>query len=992
MAKNRNKFMVGAATAAMVATAIAPAAGAEVNPNAEFAFSDVSAESSHYENIYKAYNLGFMKGYTDGTFKPAQTLTRSNVVKALGKYVVATSGKTLEEFDVSDVKPFNDVPASIADKELYNYSLIVKKAGIFSGDKNNLNPLNDITRQQMAKVLVNAFDLEDLEGKDSKVTDNDKAFAEFVPYINILSENGVTNVEEFMPKSDTTRAQFASFMIRAHEASKTPVVDELEVEDAWAINSSKIVVELSDGKEYTINLTEKERLTVGKNELTITIDGEDYDVTVNYEAPEVEAIEVVDANTITVFFDNDEEFTIDIPTLKDGKNTVKFTINGADYTETIEYDAPKAPVNVTAVNATEVAITFGKEVLASTAEVESNYTFVSQAPATPASFSPEDVQLQEDGRTVILRFAPGTLVDKTTYEVTAKDVITTDYQRITDFEKSFLFTADTAAPMLKGVQVEDAKLLISFNEEVNLKALSTILRIDGTEVSLEGAKPTVDEAGNYTYAITPNASVLNRGTHNVVLVGLKDVAGNEAGTLSTTYTVSADVTAPTVQKVEAVDVDTFRVTFSESLATTPALQVIKGNTEYAVEKIEASNDSKVFEVTIVQNAGYDKAGQPINPLYSTNQSSVNLSVGISDYRDTVGLLGAKTTSTVTLSRDTTAPTFLNSGLNTVEGTDTSTTIRIPFAETITEVEESESTIRVVTPAGVEVEATLEVEEGPTAETSTAVLTVPAALQNGTYSVTFGAGVVVDKEGNYNTAITTTAVRVAPVAYETFTGSVTVPSNNVIRVAYQEAVTNSALSVSNYTLDNAALPAGTTAVFVEDKSTVELRLPTSYTVVDDASFKFEISQNVKTEAGETIVANKTAATKTNYSTNITLRDNVAPTLQSARYALDAQGDTTTNRIQLSFSEDVVLVGDNNVVDDFSVVVNGTSIAVTNATYSGDDIVLTTAAPINTVQAATVSIISQGTANPAVAVTDASLTGNAAKAGTVSVSGSAVVAPQ
>ncbi|MBX0316838.1 S-layer homology domain-containing protein [Planococcus glaciei] len=257
MTKNRNKFMLGAVTAAMVASAVAPVAGAEVNPKSEFAFSDVSADNTHYANIYKAFELKFMSGYQDGTFKPLQTLTRGNVVKALGKYVVATSGKELSEFDLKDVKPFNDVTSTHSDKELYTYSLIVKQAGIFSGSNNNLMPSQDINRQQMAKVLVNAFDLKDLPGKTTKVTDNNKAYAEFVPYINILSENGVTTESSFRPTETTVRGQFASFLVRSHEVSETPAAP-VEAATAAVEKAEKSLLEADlEAAQKLVNALEK---------------------------------------------------------------------------------------------------------------------------------------------------------------------------------------------------------------------------------------------------------------------------------------------------------------------------------------------------------------------------------------------------------------------------------------------------------------------------------------------------------------------------------------------------------------------------------------------------------------------------------------------------------------------------------------------------------------------------------------------------------------
>ncbi|MBX0316840.1 S-layer homology domain-containing protein [Planococcus glaciei] len=232
----KKKFMASAAAAALAVTAIAPVAGAEeVKGNAEFLFSDVPANYTHFNAIYTAVDYKMLSGYQDGTYKPYQALSRANVVKALGKYVVTQSGKKVSDFNLVNVKPFSDVPATHPDKELYTYSLIVKQAGIFTGSNNKLMPTNLIQRQQIAKVLVEAFDLADLEGVSSKVKDNAKAYDDFYRnYINILSENGVTTESLYRPLETTTRGQLASFLVRsydvAHPGEETPVeaIDEFE--------------------------------------------------------------------------------------------------------------------------------------------------------------------------------------------------------------------------------------------------------------------------------------------------------------------------------------------------------------------------------------------------------------------------------------------------------------------------------------------------------------------------------------------------------------------------------------------------------------------------------------------------------------------------------------------------------------------------------------------------------------------------------------------
>lgn len=272
--KNYSKFMASAATAALVATAVVPAVGAQENIEAQqtFAFTDVSPANSHADNIYRAYDLGIMTGYANGKFGTKDDLPRKHVVKALGKYVLAQQGLTISDIsleDLSDITPFNDVPNDYRDSELALYSLIVKEAGIFEGVNNTLMPDTLITRQQMAQVLVNAFGLEDLAGVESKVTDNNLAFSYYRDDIDILSENGITTEERFRPRENVKRDQFASFLVRTYDATHpeegTPEDAVAEFEKEMRGFSSLaddygFDISLNLGQENTFNVVLPEQL------------------------------------------------------------------------------------------------------------------------------------------------------------------------------------------------------------------------------------------------------------------------------------------------------------------------------------------------------------------------------------------------------------------------------------------------------------------------------------------------------------------------------------------------------------------------------------------------------------------------------------------------------------------------------------------------------------------------------------------------------------
>lgn len=235
--KSYRKFLVGTVSAAVVASAIVPAASAA-------SFSDVTKETvkDHYQNIATASEKGYIKGYGDGTFKPYNTITRGQVVKILAR----TLG---DDVDTSKTDNFSDVPSNYSDKELVEASLKVRAAGVFTGNGGKLLPDQNITRQQMAKVLVNGLGLEALVDSDdtSKVKDLDKAYSEYREDIQTLSKLGVTDVETFNPETNLTRAQFASFIVRAYDAKESRTAKP-SVQEVTAVNG-KVTVEFNKAPE-----------------------------------------------------------------------------------------------------------------------------------------------------------------------------------------------------------------------------------------------------------------------------------------------------------------------------------------------------------------------------------------------------------------------------------------------------------------------------------------------------------------------------------------------------------------------------------------------------------------------------------------------------------------------------------------------------------------------------------------------------------------------
>ncbi|MFB5166770.1 S-layer homology domain-containing protein [Parageobacillus toebii] len=284
--KSYRKFLAGSVSAALVASAVGP-----VVANAA-SFSDVDPNSTHGPNILALADKGYIKGFQDGTFKPFEKISRGQAAKIFARILEDLGFKAPEKLE----QVFDDVPLDAKDQELVKAAAIVKAAGVMTGSEGKLNPASNITRQQMAKVIVETFDLEKPADFKSQITDLDKADDWAREYIQTLEANGVTVVKEYRPKDNVTRGEFATFIKRAMDAQK-PVTVEAEVATVSAINNTTFELNVTFKSEVTEELLKGTKLTLtGPVTVTATfskLDGQ----TAVYKIDNVGALQPGDGST-----------------------------------------------------------------------------------------------------------------------------------------------------------------------------------------------------------------------------------------------------------------------------------------------------------------------------------------------------------------------------------------------------------------------------------------------------------------------------------------------------------------------------------------------------------------------------------------------------------------------------------------------------------------------------------------------------------------------
>lgn len=167
-------------------------------------FQDVG---SHWAKkwIESAYNLEFVTGYKDGTFKPDNPVTRAEFSTMLNKAMKIEISKELNFSDVSGSDWFNnEVKKSVA-------------AGFFSGYENNtFRPDNPITRQEAAKVVSGAITTGNIDGEGAVLLNDYNTIQEWAKEsVNTVYNKGYIlgyPDKTYLPTRSLTRGEAAKII------------------------------------------------------------------------------------------------------------------------------------------------------------------------------------------------------------------------------------------------------------------------------------------------------------------------------------------------------------------------------------------------------------------------------------------------------------------------------------------------------------------------------------------------------------------------------------------------------------------------------------------------------------------------------------------------------------------------------------------------------------------------------------------------------------
>lgn len=607
--KSYRKFLAGSVSAALVATAVAPTAGFAAS------FTDVNQNDSHAEAINALVEAGYIKGYQDGTFKPYNNVTRGQVAKIFARILVDAG------FEVpTDLNAFTDVPVNHPDQELVKAAAIVKAAGVMTGSEGKLNPTQNVTRQQMAKVIVETFGLELPEGHVSKITDLDQADAWAREYIQTLEANGVTNVTKFNPKTSVTRGQFASFVYRALNVEVEPV--EAEVASVSAINAKQIEIKFNKAVDKSTVFSNVTTGTLHAGVVTVkrTVnDTTDANKNVDSSSDTITGSLSADGKTLTL--------TVDAASAKYFDGTYAVTVSDAVKTTDGKTLAAYAGT-FTAKDQTAPTV---KEVVYNTITNQVEVTF-----AEPVTRVPDVVRLNGEpvsgvafvagtNQTKVAFTKPSSVAAGSTASIYVAGTTDAASNILSPYNGNLTFTNDASALQVTSVtQISSNKVKVVFNKSLASNdatidgALTAI--IDGTVVAagdVTAALDTTDTskktvivtfsgsytAPNYFYGSSATSKAVTLTFANDVIT---DVFGKKLAATTQSITMTKDVAGPQVvsAKIASNGVD-IEVTFDEEIAAAGNTAnivlrkdgVAMGTAVSAVRKGATGDDAKVLVIT-----------------------------------------------------------------------------------------------------------------------------------------------------------------------------------------------------------------------------------------------------------------------------------------------------------------------------------------------------------------------------------------------------------
>ncbi|MGI8588383.1 MAG: S-layer homology domain-containing protein [Chloroflexia bacterium] len=186
-------------------------------------FSDVHQSDYFYLPVQYLFCKGTISGYSDGTFRPYNFTTRSQMAK------IAVLGLNVPLLPPPATPSYSDVPPS---NPFYQYIEAGKLFNVFSGySDGTFRPYNYITRGQLTKMIVNAAGVGTINPATPSFSDVPPSdpFYQFVETAACYDWVSGYNDGTFKPVNNATRGQISKIVYQANvqntpcAAAPTPI-------------------------------------------------------------------------------------------------------------------------------------------------------------------------------------------------------------------------------------------------------------------------------------------------------------------------------------------------------------------------------------------------------------------------------------------------------------------------------------------------------------------------------------------------------------------------------------------------------------------------------------------------------------------------------------------------------------------------------------------------------------------------------------------------
>ncbi|WP_042350874.1 S-layer homology domain-containing protein [Bacillus massiliigorillae] len=580
--KDYRKFVATAATATLVAGAIAPLASAASVSD----FTDVKKDGLYYDAVKFLLDKGATNGKSATQFGVTDNITRLDAAIQLVTVLGLEVDNSVTKTQFSDVK---------SEKAKYVDALV--KAGITTGKSDTqFGAYEEITRGQLAIWIAKGFKLEGTS--DKQFTDVSKT-GRYYDAVQALIANDVTtgkNGTQFGTEDKATRGQFAIFLYRA-DAAKNPAASDAKVEAVKAENGNVTVTldkeveavtaadfkltQSIDGKEATDVTPSAVKLADDKKTVEITVPAveqaaaeQSVVVSVAYKAGEaktaeafkvaqkalaVESVNAIGAKKIEVKFTSavDSKATIEVKKGSAKINTESVTLSADNKTAVIELSG-KMTEGTYSVNATSGeqkltgSVTVTNEKVGSVEILSENAVLNADASSVTVGYQVKN-QYGEDitKTTSLIANAAGTVVTGTPTITQSKSIVTInvtkDKVKEGDTLTLTLVHGETGKSATKTVkvsaksQVADVTLASLYNKDGKTLTETTDLTKDKFYV-------LVDAVDQYGKVLSADELKASGEKQNIVLNETNPLVADVANTFETITVDGKDRVALRVEK------------------------------------------------------------------------------------------------------------------------------------------------------------------------------------------------------------------------------------------------------------------------------------------------------------------------------------------------------------------------------------------------------------------------------------------------------------